>query len=61
VPPQNGSNETYTVKGRIYVKHAGSAKSMKDVLYQTLVVSYPGGETTAAVMRFLDSFHFVPG
>jgi hypothetical protein len=61
VPPQNGSKEAYTVKGRIYVKHAGSGKNIRDVLYQTLVVSNPGGEKTAAVTRFLDSFHFVAG
>lgn len=61
VPPQNGSKEAHTVKGRIYVKQAGSGKDMRDVLYQTLVVSNPGGEKTAAVTRFLDSFHFVAG
>ncbi len=61
VPPQNGSKEAHTVKGRIYVKHAGSGKNIREVLYQTLVVSNPGGEKMAAVTRFLDSFHFVAG
>jgi hypothetical protein len=58
--PASGDAAAYTIAGRIYVKHAGPGKKMKDVLYQTLVTGNPGSDQAAAT-RFLDSFHFVEG
>ena len=53
--PRSQTNTGYTVKGRIYVKHAGD----KDMLYQTLVTGKPGIDKAAETTRFLQSFHFV--
>lgn len=59
--PRSDGDGPYVMKGRFYVRHIGSGKAMKDVLYQTFVVDVPGREVDASVTRFLDSFHFVGG
>ena len=59
--PLTDGDGPYTMRGRFYVRHVGSGKNMKDVLYQTFVVDSPGHEMDASVTRFLDSFHFVSG
>ena len=59
--PRSDGDGPYVMKGRFYVRHIGSGKAMKDVLYQTFVVDIPGREVDASVTRFLDSFHFVGG
>lgn len=56
--PESDEGPPYTIRGRFYVRHAGTAEPAQDMLYQTLVASDPGRETDAAVVRFLDSFHF---
>ncbi len=59
--PKIGEKDAYTVRGRFYVKHAGTGKDLKDILYQTIIVGDPGRDADASVARFLDSFHFVAG
>jgi hypothetical protein len=59
--PKDDAPGTYALRGRYYVKHAGSGKERKDILYQTFVIGEPGHEADATVVRFLDSFHFVAG
>jgi hypothetical protein len=59
--PRSDGDGPYTMRGRFYVRHVGSGKNMKDVLYQTFVVDNPGHEMDASVTRFIDSFHFVGG
>jgi hypothetical protein len=53
--PRNSTTDGYTIKGRIYVRHAGGGK---DVLYQTLVTGKPGIDKAADTTRFLESFRF---
>ena len=53
--PRTGTTDGYTIKGRIYVRHAGGGK---DMLYQTLVTGKPGIDKAADTTRFLDSFRF---
>jgi len=57
--PESDDGAPYTIRGRFYVRHAGTAEPARDMLYQTLVASDPGRETDAAIVRFLDSFRFV--
>ena len=59
--PKTSEKDGYTIRGRFYVKHAGTGKDLKDMLYQTMIVSDPGHEAEASVAKFLDSFHFVQG
>jgi hypothetical protein len=59
--PARGGEAAYTIKGRVYVRHVGSGKRTKDVLYQTLALGDLSGGETATVTRFLESFHFVGG
>jgi hypothetical protein len=59
--PRSDGDGPYTMRGRFYVRHVGSGKDMKDVLYQTFVVDNPGHEMDASVTRFIESFHFVGG
>jgi hypothetical protein len=59
--PESDDGDGYTIRGRFYVKHAGTGKDLKDILYQTLVAADPSDEEDASVARFLDSFHFVQG
>ena len=54
--PGSGTSGGYTIRGRIYVKHAGAGK---DMLYQTLVTGKPGIDKAAETTRFLESFRFV--
>src|SRR5947209_3871703 len=53
--PRTTTTEGYTIKGRIYVRHAGGGK---DTLYQTLVTGKPGVDKAADTTRFLESFRF---
>lgn len=53
--PRTSTTDGYTIKGRIYVRHAGGGK---DMLYQTLVTGKPGVDKAAETTRFLDSFRF---
>jgi hypothetical protein len=57
--PESDDGAPYTIRGRFYVRHAGTGEHATDMLYQTLVAADPGRETDAAVARFLDSFRFV--
>jgi len=57
--PESDDGAPYTIRGRFYVRHAGTGAPARDMLYQTLVASDTGRETDAAVARFLDSFRFV--
>jgi hypothetical protein len=59
--PKDDEEGTYTIRGRYYVRHVGSGKDRKDVLYQTFVIGEPGHDSDATVTRFLDSFRFVAG
>ena len=59
--PASDKQAAHTVSGRIYVKHSGAGRHMKEVLYETLVTSSSGRADAAAVTRFLDSFHFIEG
>jgi hypothetical protein len=59
--PASDNKAAHTVNGRIYVKHVGAGRHMKDVLYETLVTGTPGRVQGASVTRFLDSFHFIEG
>jgi len=59
--PAGDQKPEHTVNGRIYVKHTGAGRHMKDVLYETLVTGKSGRADAASVTRFLDSFHFVQG
>ena len=59
--PASDKKPAHTVTGRIYVKHAGAGRHMKDVLYETLVSGNSGRADAASVTRFLDSFHFIDG
>jgi hypothetical protein len=59
--PRSEGDGPYTMRGRFYVRHVGSGKAMRDVLYQTLIVDNPGHDTDASATRFLDSCHFVEG
>ncbi|HEX9490309.1 MAG TPA: hypothetical protein VF930_08490 [Stellaceae bacterium] len=59
--PKIGDKDAYTIRGRFYVKHAGTGKDLKDMLYQTIIVGDPGHDADASVAKFLDSFHFVQG
>jgi hypothetical protein len=59
--PAGDHEPAHTVSGRIYVKHAGAGRHMKEVLYETLVSGKAGRADAASVTRFLDSFHFVQG
>ncbi len=57
--PESDDGDAYTIRGRFYVKHAGTGADAKDMLYQTLAAGDPGSEADAPVTRFLDSFHFI--
>jgi hypothetical protein len=59
--PASDKQAAHTINGRIYVKHAGAGRHMKDVLYETLVSGKSGRADAASVTRFLDSFHFIEG
>jgi hypothetical protein len=59
--PKIADADAYTIRGRYYVRHVGSGKDRKDILYQTFIVGEPGHDADAAVGRFLDSFRFVAG
>ena len=59
--PASDKKPAHTVNGRIYVKHTGTGRHMKDVLYETLVTGNSGRADAASVTRFLDSFHFIEG
>ena len=53
--PRSANSDGYTMRGRIYVKHAGADK---DTLYQMLVTGKPGIDKAAETTRFLESFRF---
>jgi hypothetical protein len=53
--PASATSDGYTIRGRIYVKHAPAGK---DLLYQTLVTGKPGIDRAAETTRFLESFRF---
>ena len=53
--PQSATTDGYTIKGRIYARHAGNGK---DMLYQLLVTGKPGIDKAAETTRFLDSLRF---
>jgi hypothetical protein len=57
--PESDDGDAYTIRGRFYVRHAGTGERARDMLYQTLVAGDAGRETEAPVARFLDSFRFV--
>ena len=59
--PAGDKTPAHTINGRIYVKHSGAGRHMKDVLYETLVTGNSGRVDAASVTRFLDSFHFIQG
>ena len=59
--PKVGEKDAYTIRGRFYVKHTGTGKGLKDILYQTLIVGDPSRDADPTVAKFLDSFHFVEG
>ena len=59
--PASDKKPAHTINGRIYVKHTGAGRHMKDVLYETLVSGNSGRVDAASVTRFLDSFHFIQG
>ena len=59
--PASDRKPAHTISGRIYVKHSGAGRHMKDVLYETLVTGKAGRVDAASVTRFLDSFHFIQG
>ena len=57
--PESDEGPPYTIRGRFYVRHAGTGGPASDMLYETLVAGDAGRETDAAVARFLDSFRFI--
>lgn len=59
--PATDKKPAHTINGRIYVKHTGAGRHMKEVLYETLVSGDAGRADAASVRRFLDSFHFIQG
>jgi hypothetical protein len=59
--PASEKKPAHTIDGRIYVKHSGAGRHMKDVLYETLVSGDSGRVDAASATRFLNSFHFIQG